>query len=161
MLGLREGAPPSADVASGGVLVVILGVGAGRARQRLRPEVARIGRRAARLQGDEVVLFIGARWPSLAVLLHLGGLERFVNAAGGRMALVQPGTQIVLWMVACVTSGLRAPGVQRMSARPSTTWQLAGTTVAEAGVVGGKPSVGEALWQPASRSPAMMTVVIT
>jgi hypothetical protein len=47
-------------------------------------------------------------------------LARFslaVIEAGGRTVAVQPPRQIVLAMLACVTSGLTAPGVQRASAR--------------------------------------------
>jgi hypothetical protein len=40
-----------------------------------------------------------------------------VMLSGGRTVAVQPETQIVLSMVACVTAGLSAPGVQAGSGR--------------------------------------------
>jgi hypothetical protein len=40
-----------------------------------------------------------------------------VMDSGGRTVDVQPGTQIVRSIVACVTLGLSAPGVQRGSGR--------------------------------------------
>ena len=44
--------------------------------------------------------------------------SRVVYDDGGRIVLVQPLTQMVLLIVACVTSRLNAPGVQRTSALP-------------------------------------------
>src|SRR5271169_1258126 len=37
-------------------------------------------------------------------------LMRVLSCTGGRTVLVQPLTQIVSWILACVTSGLSAPG---------------------------------------------------
>jgi hypothetical protein len=79
------------------------------ARARFRPEVARVGRMTAELEADQMILLVARRVCS--------SLRRFVYETGGRIVLVQPCSQIVLSIVACVTSGLTTPGVSVQLAR--------------------------------------------
>ncbi len=52
-------------------------------------------------------------------------LIRSVTEVGGRTLAVQPETQIVVWIVACVTSGFVAPGVHTASGKPLRSTHLA------------------------------------
>src|SRR6516225_879962 len=60
----------------------------------------------------------------------LAAFSGSVMLSAGRTVSVQPSTQIVLSIVACVTAGLSAPGVQARSGRESRpvpiAWQEPG-----------------------------------
>src|SRR5947209_4482185 len=53
----------------------------------------------------------------------------FVYVAAGRICAAYPVTQIVMLIVACVTSGFVAPGVQRRSGRPFALVQEFGSGI--------------------------------
>src|SRR5438105_182871 len=57
----------------------------------------------------------------------------FVYVAAGRTCAAYPVTQIVMLIVACVTSGFVAPGVQPRSGRPFTLTQEVGGVIVLAG----------------------------
>src|SRR5712691_10952436 len=79
-LSRREAQPAGADLRVEIVLDRVDVVGTG---TRLRPEIARVGRRAAELEADEVVLLVGMRAAALAVRAHLPELE-LTRVARGR-----------------------------------------------------------------------------
>ena len=62
----------------------------------------------------------------------------FVYVAAGRICAAYPVTQIVMLIVACVTSGFVAPGVQPRSGRPFRLTQEFGAGI----VLAGHPSRG-------------------
>src|SRR6185437_9908729 len=114
LLRLGEGQLPVADL---GVELVLDLIHLRRARVRLGPEVARVGRAAAHLEADQVVLLVVRHRAHLAVLPHLLALERVRVRHRRPDVAVQPRLQMVERMFAWVTSGLTTPGVRTGSAR--------------------------------------------
>src|SRR5579884_3076322 len=72
-LRVREREPATADLR---VQLVLDPVDLARARIRLRPEVARVGRMAAELEADQMILLVVVRRARPAVLAHLHELQR-------------------------------------------------------------------------------------
>src|SRR5204863_4945628 len=64
-------------------------IGAPRLRSRLRPQVARITRRTAELERNEVILLVRGQRTAFTVLTHLPELER-LRVALGRSDLSRP-----------------------------------------------------------------------
>ena len=109
MLGVGERQPAAADL---GVQLVLDLVDLCRARIRLGPEVARVGRVPAELEADQMILLVGRRRPAQPVLAKplLLQVIRVGRQAAGSCASSRAGRSCAA-IVACVTAGLTTPGV--------------------------------------------------